>query len=46
MAMGLNAEQAESSIRIGIGKYTTSAEINEAAKLIVSAVEECRYDIA
>ena len=36
-AMGLNVEQAESSIRFSFGRFTTNEEIEEAAHLLVRA---------
>ena len=38
-ALGLTDAQAKSSIRLGFGRYTTLAEIDEAAKLINDAAE-------
>ena len=40
-AMGLNAEQAESSVRIGISRFTKEADIHYAADLISQAVLDC-----
>jgi cysteine desulfurase len=37
-AIGLNDAEARSSIRLGFGRYTTEAEIDEAAGLINAAV--------
>lgn len=39
-AIGLTDKQAKSSIRIGWGRYTTLAEIEEAAQIITAAVKE------
>ncbi|MGX7951983.1 cysteine desulfurase family protein [Tsuneonella sp. HG249] len=38
-AIGLSDEQAKSSIRLGFGRYTTLAEIEQAAALINAAAE-------
>ena len=38
-ALGLSAEQADSSIRLSFGRFTTDAEIERAAHLIVEALE-------
>lgn len=40
-AIGLDSEQAESSIRIGISRFTSESEIRKAADLINNAVTEC-----
>ena len=40
-AMGLSAEQAESSVRIGISRFTDEADIYHAAELINNAVSDC-----
>jgi len=42
-AIGLSPEQAESSVRIGISRFTKEKEIHRAADLINQAVAEC-YD--
>ena len=34
-AMGLNTEQAESSVRFSFGRFTTNEEIEEAAHLLI-----------
>lgn len=39
-AIGLNDAQAKSSVRLGFGRYTTMAEIEEAAAAINSAAKE------
>lgn len=44
--MGLSAETVEGSIRIGVGKETTEQEVDEAAKLIQQAVQDCHQAIA
>lgn len=41
-SMGLSDEHALSSIRVSIGKDNTAAEIDEAAKIIVAAVQEMK----
>ena len=38
-ALGLSAEQADSSIRLSFGRFTTDAEIERAAHLVVKALE-------
>ena len=40
-AMGLSAEPAESSVRIGISRFTDEADIYHAAELINNAVSDC-----
>ncbi|MEA8483105.1 cysteine desulfurase family protein [Pseudomonas aeruginosa] len=42
LAMGLTKPQAESSVRIGIGRFTTQEEIDEAARAMRTAVIELR----
>ena len=37
-AMGLTVEQAESSIRFSFGRFTTSQEVQEAATLVIKAL--------
>lgn len=39
-AMGLSPEQAQSSLRFGIGRFNTAAEIDQAANLIIDAVSD------
>jgi len=41
-AMGLPAARAESSIRFGVTRFTTDAEIHAAAELVVAAVRTLR----
>ncbi len=41
-AIGLSDEAARSSIRIGIGRFNTEAEINYAAETIIKKVKEIR----
>lgn len=41
-ALGLDAEQARSSIRFGLGRFNTDAEIERAADLLVAAIERLR----
>lgn len=41
-AMGLTDEQASSSIRIGLGRFTTEEDVNFASARIVSAVHDVR----
>jgi len=41
-ALGLDEEMAHTSIRFGIGRFTTEEEIDYAAKLIVSKIEHLR----
>ena len=38
-ALGLSSEQASSSIRFSFGRLTTNLEVNEAAHLVIKAVE-------
>lgn len=42
LAMGLSAEQAQSSIRVGLGRGTTAAEIAEAVDRTVTEIEAVR----
>ena len=42
-AMGLSSEQAESSIRFSFGRYTTDAEVQEAAVLVAEAVDSLAW---
>jgi len=41
-ALGLDEEMAHTSIRFGIGRFTTEEEVDYAAKLIVSKIERLR----
>jgi cysteine desulfurase len=41
-ALGVDEELAHTSLRIGIGRFTTEAEINFAADVIISAVHRLR----
>ena len=41
-AMGVPAEQAGSSIRFGIGRFNTAAEIEDAAERLIGAVRKLR----
>lgn len=41
-ALGLSREQAHSSLRFGLGRMTTEADVTEAAEKIVAAVGELR----
>ena len=41
-AMGLNVQQAESSIRFSFGRFTTNAEIEEAAHLLIRACDSLK----
>jgi cysteine desulfurase len=41
-ALGLDEEMAHTSIRFGIGRFTTAAEIDYAAKLILSKIDHLR----
>ncbi len=45
-AIGASDEQAESSVRIGFGRFTTREEVDAAARMIVARVSalrgECR----
>ena len=41
-ALGLNSELAHASLRIGLGRFTTTAEIEVAIDSIVTAVTEQR----
>lgn len=42
LAMGLSESQARSSVRFSFGRYTSEAEIDEAAARIAKVVERCR----
>ena len=39
-AMGLPKEVLDGSLRLGLGKFTTDAEVEQAARLLATAVEE------
>ena len=41
-ALGVGDDLAHSSIRIGMGRFTTAAEIDYAAKKIITAVKRLR----
>lgn len=41
-ALGVSDEMAHTSIRFGIGRFTTEAEINQAIELVVKAVNKLR----
>jgi cysteine desulfurase len=41
-ALGLNDEQARASIRFGLGRFTTEAEIDAAAEIVSGAVRQLR----
>ena len=41
-AMGLNVEQAESSIRFSFGRFTTNEEIEEAAHLVIGTFDSLK----
>ncbi|MGF1611711.1 MAG: IscS subfamily cysteine desulfurase [Kiloniellales bacterium] len=41
-ALGLSDEQARTSLRIGLGRFTTEAEVAEAARAIIAAVKRLR----
>ena len=45
-AIGLNDEEARSSLRFGIGRFNTEEEIDEAADRIVAAYNELRLFVA
>ena len=42
-AMDLSSEQAESSVRFSFGRYTTDAEVQEAAVLVAEAVDSLAW---
>ena len=42
-AMGFSEERAKSSLRFGLGRWTTEMEIREAASLITKAVQDLRH---
>ena len=41
-ALGLSEEQARSSLRFGLGRWTTSDEVEQAAGIVIAAVNEVR----
>ncbi len=41
-ALGSSDESAHSSIRFGIGRFTTEAEIDEAIKIVTGSIEKLR----
>jgi len=41
-ALGLSADQARSSLRFGLGRFTTEAEVDQAAAMVGEAVIELR----
>ena len=45
-ALGLNKEQIESSIRIGIGRMTTIQEIDEVGEKIINVTRDIRKQVA
>jgi cysteine desulfurase len=45
-AIGLSQEQAESSVRFSIGRFTTSADIEAAAIILQTAVTEIRAGVS
>jgi len=45
-AMGLSEDMQESALRIGLGRFTTPAEIERAAELLLSAVAETHAALA
>ena len=45
-AMGLSSEVIDCSVRVGIGKETTEQQINDAVKLLETAVDECHQAVA
>ncbi|WP_419905993.1 IscS subfamily cysteine desulfurase [Kiloniella sp.] len=44
-ALGLNEDQAMSSLRIGLGRFTTEGEVNQAIDLLSTAVDKLRSDL-
>lgn len=45
LALGLNSDQASSSLRIGLGRFTTSEEVDFAVNQIARVVKKLRLDI-
>ena len=45
-AMGASDERARSSLRFGIGRFTTEAQVDRAAELVAAKVRELRSDAA
>ena len=43
-AMGLNTEQAESSVRFSFGRFTTNEEIEEAAHLLIRSFDSLKQE--
>jgi cysteine desulfurase len=41
-ALGVDDELAHTSLRLGIGRFTTEEEVDQAAELIIQAVEKLR----
>jgi cysteine desulfurase len=41
-ALGVDDELAHTSLRLGIGRFTTEEEVDQAADLIINAVEKLR----
>ena len=42
LALGLSREEAESAVRISLGRFTTEAEVDSAAEILADAVEALR----
>lgn len=45
-AIGLDKQQAESSVRMGLGRFTTQRDVENALGYLVEAIKECDYAIA
>lgn len=43
LAMGLTRDEANSTIRIGVGRFNTEGEIDQAAGVIADAVERLTH---